>query len=132
MRIFVALALIVWASVAHAQFVDGNRALKECEAADKTSIDFFIAGVADTSANDKQALVAKSLQYSMATTPIPAELTRGILKEMRTFCLRDAADWQQLRNSVCNYLKSNPKMLNMSAAKLAAEALQTAYPCKGG
>lgn len=126
---FLALAFIAWASPCFAQIVDGNRALKECEAADKTSIDYFVAGVADTSTNDKQALVAKSLQYSMATTPIPAELTKGILKEMRSFCLKEPVDLQQLRNTVCGHLKSNPKALNLSAAKLAAEALQIAYPC---
>lgn len=53
------------------------------EADDKSSIDFFVAGVVDTAGNDKQALIAKSPQYSMATTPIPADLTKGILKEMR-------------------------------------------------
>lgn len=132
MRKFLTLALMVWASAGSAHIIDGNQALKECEAADKTSIDYFVAGVADTSTNDKQALVAKSLQFSMATTPVPAELTKGILKEMRSFCLKDPIDLQQLRETVCSYLKSNSKLLNMSAAKLAAEALQSAYPCKAG
>ncbi|MEW6767772.1 MAG: Rap1a/Tai family immunity protein [Pseudomonadota bacterium] len=132
MRNVLTLMLIAWVTPCAAQFVDGNRALKECEAADKTSIDFFIAGVADTSTHDKQALVAKSLQYSMATTPVPAELTKGILKEMHAFCIKDTADWQQIRTTVCNYLKSNPKLLNLSAAKSAAEALAAAYPCKAG
>lgn len=132
MRKFLTLALIAWASPSLAQIVDGNRALKECEAADKTAIDFFVAGVADTATSDKQALVAKSLQFSMGTTPIPAELTRGILKEMHSFCLKEPVDVQQLRTVVCGYLKSNPKSLNSSAAKLATEALHASYPCKAG
>ncbi|MBI3702088.1 MAG: hypothetical protein HY242_16800 [Afipia sp.] len=134
MRIAIIPALLVWAaaSASAAQLIDGNRALKECAADDKSSIDFFIAGVVDTSTNDKQALVSKSLQYSMATTPIPADLTRGILKEMRSFCLKEPVDWEQIRNTVCNYLKSNTKVLNASAAKSAAEALHAAYPCKNG
>ena len=132
MRKFLTLALIAWAGPSLAQIVDGNRALKECEAADKTAIDFFVAGVTDTATSDKQALVAKSLQYSMGTTPVPADLTRGILKEMHAFCLKEPADMQQLRNVVCGYLKSNPKSLNSSAARLATQALQSAYPCGAG
>ena len=132
MRKFLTLVFIVWASPSLAQIVDGNRALKECEAADKTAIDFFVAGVADTATSDKQALVAKSLQYSMGTTPVPAELTRGILKEMHSSCLKEPIDLPQLRSVVCGYLKSNPKSLNSLAAKLATEALHAAYPCKGG
>ena len=130
MRKFLTLALIAWASPSLAQIVDGNRALKECEATDTTAIDFFVAGVADTSTSDKQALVAKSLQFSMGTTPVPADLTRGILKEMHSSCLKEPIDLQQLRSVVCGYLKSNPKSLNSSAAKLATQALQSAYPCK--
>jgi hypothetical protein len=129
LRKILLLALVAWASPCSAQFVDGNRALRECEADDKSSIDFFIAGVADTSTNDKQALVAKSLQFSMGTTPVPADLTRGILREMHTFCLKQPADWTQIRDTVCSYLKSSSK-LSQSAAKLATEALQAAYPCK--
>ena len=129
LRKFLTLALIMWASPSFAQIIDGNRAFKECEAEDKTFIDYLVAGVVDTSTNDKQALVTKSLQYSMATTPIPAELTKGILKEMRSFCLKEPVDLQQLRETVCGYLKSNSKLRNASAAKLAAEALQIAYPC---
>ena len=132
MRKFLTLVFIAWASPSLAQIVDGNRAHKECEAVDKTAIDFFVAGVADTATSDKQALVAKSLQYSMGTTPVPAELTRGILKEMHAFCLKDPADVQQLRNVICGYLKSNPKSLNASAAKLATQALQSTYPCGAG
>ncbi|MCX7306681.1 MAG: Rap1a/Tai family immunity protein [Afipia sp.] len=132
MRILLALALITSTSPGLAQIVDGGRALKECEAEDKTAIYFFVAGVADTSTNDKQALVAKSLQYSMATTPIPAELTKGILKEMHTFCLKTPVDPEQLRVTVCGYLKANPTKLNLSAAGLATQALQSAYPCKAG
>ena len=132
MRKFLTLALIVWASAGSTHMIDGNLALKECEAADKTSIDYFVAGVVDASTNDKQALIAKSLQYSMGTTPVPAELTRGILKEMHAFCLKDPADVQQLRNVICGYLKSNPKSLNASAAKLATQALQSTYPCGAG
>jgi len=132
LRKFLMLTLIAWTSPSLAQIVDGNRALKECEAADKTAIDFFVAGVTDTATSDKQALVAKSLQFSMGTTPVPAELTRGILKEMHSFCLKEPVDVQQLRTVVCSYLKSNPKSLNSSAAKLATEALHASYPCKAG
>lgn len=129
LRIFLAIALILWTSPGLAQIVDGNRAFKECESDDKSSIDFFIAGVVDTAGNDKQALIAKSLQYSMSTTPIPAELTKGILKEMRSFCLKQPVDLEQLRETVCGYIKSNVKTRNLSAAKLAADALHIAYPC---
>lgn len=131
MRIFIALVVLACTTPCFAHVIDGNRALKECEADDKTAIELFVAGVADTSTNDKQALITKSLQFSMATTPVPAELTKSILKDMRSFCLKEPADLARLRETVCGYLKSNPKLLDMSAAKLAAEALQSAFPCKG-
>jgi hypothetical protein len=115
-----------------APIVDGNRAYKECEADDKTSINFFIAGVIDTAMNDKAALLTKSLQYSVNTTPVPPELTKGILKEMHSFCLSQSVDPEQVRGAVCDYFKSNTKSRNMSAAKLTVEALQSAYPCKPG
>lgn len=129
MRKLLTLVIAAWASPCFAQIVDGNRAFKECEAADKVSIDYFVAGVVDTALNDKRAVIDKSLQFSMATTPVPAELTRGVLKEMRSFCLKEPIDPQQLRDTVCGYLKSNPKSRNLSAAKLATEALHAAYPC---
>lgn len=132
LRVLIVLATLVCGSPCAAQMWDGNRALKECEADDNTPMDYFVAGVVDTSTNDKQALISKSLQYSMATTPIPAELTRGLLKEMRAFCLKEPIDPQKLRETICAYIKSNTKSRNASAAKLAAEALQAAYPCKGG
>lgn len=115
-----------------AQIVDGNRVAKECEAEDKTAIGYFIAGVIDTAANDKAAVLAKSLQYSVNTSPVPPDLTKGILKEMRSFCLVPPLDAEHIREVVCTYVKSNPKSLNLSAARLAVEALQAAYPCKSG
>ena len=133
MRIVWTLAFILaashMASPGVAQIVDGNRAYKECEAENKSSIDYFIAGVIDAATNDKAALLAKSLQYSVNTSPVPAELTRGILKEMRAFCLSQPVDAVRVRDVICSYLKSNSASRNMSAAKLAVEALQSAYPC---
>ena len=132
MRKILMLVLIASASVqpALAQIVDGNRALKACDAEDKTAIGYFIAGVIDTAANDKAALLAKSLQYSVNTSPVPPDLTKGILKEMRSFCLSQPLDAEKIRDAVCSYLKSKTSSLNISAARLTVEALQAAYPCK--
>ncbi len=132
MRNFLTLAFIAWASPSIAQILDGNRAFIQCEAVDKTSIEYFIAGVADAAANDKAALLTKSLQFSMSTTPVPSELTKNILKEMRSFCLIEPVDLQQLRETVCSYLRKNPGLRSASAAKLTAEALRSAFPCKSG
>ncbi|MBX9709637.1 MAG: hypothetical protein K2X60_01255 [Xanthobacteraceae bacterium] len=135
MRNVLTLVLIAWTSLIQpslAQIVDGNRAYKECEADDKTAINYFIAGVIDTATNDKAALLTKSLQYSVNTSPVPPDLTKNILKEMRSFCLSQPLDAEQIRDAVCGYLKSNSKSRNMSAARLTVEALQSAYPCKSG
>ncbi|HEY0236043.1 MAG TPA: Rap1a/Tai family immunity protein [Afipia sp.] len=123
------LAFALIASPGLAQIVDGNRAYKECEADDKTSINYFISGVIDTATNDKAALLSKTLQYSVNTSPVPSDLTKGILKEMRSFCLNQSVDPVRVRDVVCGYLKSNPALRNMSAAKLTMDALQSAYPC---
>ncbi len=129
MRIVLTLALVLVTGPSLAQIVDGNRAYKECEAEDKTSITYFIAGVIDTATNDKAAVLSKSLQYSVNTSPVPPELTKGILKEMRSFCLNQPLDPEHIRDVVCNYIKSNSASRNMSAARLTVEALQSAYPC---
>lgn len=123
------LAFVFVATPGLAQIVDGNRAYKECEAEDKTSINYFIAAVIDTAINDKVAVLSKSLQYSVNTTPVPPDLTKGILKEMRSFCLPQSVEPERVRDVVCGYLKSNTASRNMSAARLTVEALQSAYPC---
>lgn len=133
MRIGLTLAFVLATSLMTtpgvAQIVDGNRAYKACEAEDKSSIVYFIAGVIDTATHDKAAVLSKSLKYSVDTSPVPPQLTKNILQEMRSFCLNASVEPERIRDVVCGYLKSNPEMRNMSAAKLTLEALQSAYPC---
>lgn len=117
------------ATASLAQIVDGNRAYKACEAEDKTSIVYFIAGVIDTATHDKASVLSKSLKYSVDTSPVPPQLTKNILQEMHSFCLNSSAEPERIRDEVCGYLKSNSARRNMSAAALTLEALQAAYPC---
>ncbi|RTL54576.1 MAG: hypothetical protein EKK40_01905 [Bradyrhizobiaceae bacterium] len=123
------LAFLLAATPAFAQIVDGNRALKACEAEDKSQITYFIAGVIDTAMHDKAAVLSKSLKYSVDTTPVPPQLTKNILQEMRSVCLNSSVEPERIRDVVCGYIKSNPAMRNTSAAKLTLEALQSVYPC---
>ncbi len=129
LRIALTLAFVFIATPGVAQVVDGNRAIKACEAEDKSSIVYFIAGVIDTATHDKAAVLSKSLKYSVDTSPVPSQLTKNILQEMRSFCLNASVEPERIRDTVCVYIKSNPAMRNMSAAKLTLEALQAAYPC---
>lgn len=123
------LAFSLAASPGLAQIVDGNRAYKACEAEDKSSIVYFIAGVIDTATHDKAAVLSKSLKYSVDTSPVPPQLTKNILQEMRSFCLNASVEPERIRDVVCGYLKSNPAKRNISAAALTLEALQASYPC---
>lgn len=129
MRIMTTLAFALAATPAFAQIVDGNRALKACEAEDKSSIIYFIAGVMETAMHDKAAVLSKSLKYSVDTSPVPPQLTKNILQEMHSFCLSSSVAPEQIRDVVCGYIKSNSATRNMSAAKLTLQALQSAYPC---
>ena len=129
LHIVFALAFVLTATPCLAQLVDGNRALKACEAEDKSSIVYFIAGVIDTATHDKAAVLSKSLKYSVDTSPVPPQLTKNILQEMRSFCLNSSVEPERIRDTVCGYIRSNSGSRNMSAAKLTLEALQAAYPC---
>ncbi len=123
------LACVLAATPGFAQLVDGDRALKACEAEDKSSIVYFIAGVIDTATHDKAAVLSKSLKYSVDTSPVPPQLTKNILQEMHSFCLNSSVELERIRDVVCGYIKSNSATRNMSAAKLTLAALQEAYPC---
>ncbi len=77
-------------------------------------------------------MLAKSLQYSVNTSPVPPDLTKGILKEIALVLPEPASGRGKDPGRGLQLSQIKGRSLNVSAARLTVEALQAAYPCKSG
>jgi len=115
-----ALALVVHAAPAKAEFVDGNRLYRWCTTTEAEGITHFqsqascisfITGAADTiSSADRWARWKGRGKLEIACLPTNAEV-------------------RQIEDVVVAYLRNNPANRHHPAAAVVIEALSSAYPC---
>jgi hypothetical protein len=112
-----AVALMLSAGPASADYLTGNKLLAKCRAHEK-------AQAAGGTTNDIQVAAA-----AMQCSGYVLGYVDGLLTHSDLVCLPDGITYEQILAVTLKHLKENPAQLHRPSGDLVMEALREAWPC---
>lgn len=123
MRLILAAAIALSATVANAGFYTGNDLYRMCQNRDGTVFG-YVAGWIDKQAND--ALVILDLTRTVPNNP---NVLFSKFRIEGNICFPDGMILQQPRDIVCQFLEKHPERRQVEADFIVRSALGEAWPC---